>query len=351
MPQNFKMDILNIIESSPLKKNKVVTMFGMDLVRYYRWQKKYYFTDSLEDKRGAKKKAVTLKNIYREDVVGIRKLGDIRGYVIGPDRIVSELEDRGIVICHETARQILHMEGLIKPRPREQKHEWQRFEAENTNDLWQMDIIYVFIHGLGYHYLFNILDDYSRKLIHCALSPIASAKEAVWTLKEAIKIAGVNPKAVLTDRGIQFYSGDEKEYGQFEKYLEAKHIDHKLARYRHPQTLGKIERYHRTLRLECLRHYEFDDPLETIKVVRDFNRKYNHERKHQGIGRVTPEDRYTGRDKEIKRLRMQLRKKVREERRLQNLTEKQITETATIQEIVSRWQPLALNQKELLGVN
>ena len=53
VPKNFKMDILNIVEASPLPKHKVVTMFGMDLVRYYRWQKRYYFTNSLEDKRGS----------------------------------------------------------------------------------------------------------------------------------------------------------------------------------------------------------------------------------------------------------------------------------------------------------
>lgn len=350
VPKNFKMDILNIVEASPLPKNEVVAMFGMDLVRYYRWQKRYYFTNSLEDKRGAKKKLRTLKDIYRHDVVGIRQLGEIKGFVIGPDRIVGELEDQGIVISHETARQILRAEGLIKDRPEERIHEWQRFEAENPNDLWQMDLLYVFIHGSGFHYLYNILDDYSRKLIHCALSPTASAKEAVWTLKEAIKVAGVKPKAGLTDRGTQFYSGEGKGYGLFENYLKDNQIEHKLARYRHPQTLGKLERYHRTLRVECLRRFEFDDPIEAIKVIKDFNRRYNHERKHQGIGRVTPEDRYTGRDKEIKRLRAELRKRVREERRLQNLTEEQIVEAVAIKEIAARWQPINSKQEELVAV-
>lgn len=336
VPKHFKMDILNIIEASPLPKQEVVAMFGMDLVRYYRWQKRYYFTNSLEDKRGARKKLRTLKDIYRPEVVGIRRLGEIKGFVIGPERIVADLEDQGIIISHETARQILHNEGLIKERPIERKHEWQRFEAENPNDLWQMDILYVFIHGSGYYYLYSLLDDYSRKLIHCALSPTASAKEAVWTLKEAIKLAGCRPKAVLTDRGTQFYSGEGKAYGAFENYLKDNEIEHKVARYRHPQTLGKLERYHRTLRVECLRHYDFDDPLEAIRVIKDFNRRYNHERKHQGIGRVTPQDRYTGRDKEIKKMRIELRRKVREDRRLQNLTEEQIVETATVKEIVAK---------------
>lgn len=351
VPKHFKLDILNIVEASPIKKQDVVGMFGMDLVRYYRWQKRYYFTNALEDSRGSKKKAKTLKDIYRLDVVGLRKLGDLYGFVIGPDRIVAELEDRGIIICNETVRQILIEEGLIKPRPKERKHEWQRFEAENPNDLWQMDILYVYIHGSGYYYLYTVLDDYSRKIIYCALSLTASAKEAAWTLKEAIKIAGCKPKAVLTDRGIQFYTGEGKSYGDFENYLEDKVIEHKVARYRHPQTLGKIERYHRTLRVECLRLYEFDDSIDAIKVIKDFVRRYNFERKHQGIGRVTPEDRYTGRDKEIKKMRAELRRKVREERRLQNLSEKQITEAVTIQEIAMRFQPLDLKQKELISVN
>lgn len=345
------MDILNIVEASPLPKQEVVSMFGMDMVRYYRWQKKYYRSNCLEDKRGAKKKLRTLKDIYRKDVVKIRKEGDEKGYVIGPERIVSELEDQGIIICGETARQILHQEGLIVPQPKEKKHEWRRFEAENPNDLWQMDILYVFIHGIGFHYLYSILDDHSRKLIHCALSPIASSKEGVWTLKEAIKLVGVKPKAVLTDRGTQFYSGEGKSFGDFENYLADNEIEHKVARYRHPQTLGKIERYHRTLRGECLRRFDFDESLEAIKVIRDYNRKYNFERKHQGIGRVTPQDRYTGQDKEIKRLRIELRRKVRQERRVQNLTEEQITEAVAIQEIALKLQPaIAMKEKELVCV-
>ncbi|MFH1541552.1 MAG: DDE-type integrase/transposase/recombinase [bacterium] len=352
MPKNFKMDIVNIVEACPLPKKEVIAMFGMDTVRYYRWQKRYYFTNSLEDTRGAKKKVKTLKDIYRTEIVGIRELGKVKGYVIGPDRIVAELEDRGIIISHETARQTLHQEGLIKPRPAERKHEWRRFEAENPNDLWQTDILYVFIHGSGFHYLYSILDDHSRKLIHCALSPTATSREAVWTLKEAIKLAGTKPLAVLTDRGTQFYSGVGKAYGEFENYLQDNGIEHKVARYRHPQTLGKIERYHRTLRAECLRHYEFDDPIEAIRVIKDYNRKYSFERKHQGIGRVTPQDRYTGRDKEIKKLRAELRRRVREERRLQNLTEQQITETVAIQEIVMKLQPITstAKQKELVEV-
>ena len=270
VPKNFKIDILNIVEASPVPKHKVVTMFGMDLVRYYRWQKKYYLTNSLEDKRGAKKKTRTLNDIYRTDIVGIRALGKATGYVIGPDRIVAELEDRGIIVSRETARLTLHQEGLIKPRPQKRKHEWRRFEAENPNDLWQTDILYAFIHGWGYCYLYSILDDYSRKLIYCSLSPTASSKEAVWTLKEAIKIAGTKPKAVLTDRGTQFFSGAGKSFGDFENYLADKKIEHKVARYRHPQTLGKIERYHRSLRAECLRHYEFNDPLVAIREIKDF---------------------------------------------------------------------------------
>ena len=358
MPKNFKLDVLNIVEASPLPKHEVVGMFGMDLVRYYRWQKRYYFTNSLEDKRGAKKKLRSLKDLYREEIVGLRNLGKIKGYVIGPERIAAELEDRGIIISHETARQVLIDEGLIEPQAREKKHEWHRFEAEAPNDLWQTDMLYVFIHGYGYQYLFSILDDYSRKLIHCSLSSIASAQQALWTLKEAIKIAGAKPKSVLTDRGTQFYSGEGKAFGIFEKYLEEQGIEHKVARYRHPQTLGKIERYHRSLRGECLRKYEFDDPLETIKVIKDYNRGYNHERKHQGIGRVTPEDRYTGRDKVIKRLRQELRKKVYAERRSQSLTEPQIVELVAIQEIVRKLSPInyvcqSADRKEpvLVGVN
>lgn len=331
-----KLDILGIIEASPVKKQKCIELFGMSAVRYYRWQLKYYLDNCLDDRRGRyERKRIRLEDLYRKQIVAIRQEGIHGKYVIGPETIMGRLEDEGIFLSHETIRQVLLQEGLIEPRPKVPRHEYKRFEAENPNDLWQIDILHAFVCGFGYVYLFNVLDDYSRKIMHWNVFPVATALEAKEVVKEAMAVNKVKPESILTDRGTQFYSGEGNKYGKFEKFLEAEDINHILARVKHPQTLGKVERYHRTLRQMCLNLQTFNDPIELRRAIRVFVDEYNYRRKHKGIGRVTPHQRYAGQDKEIIQKREALRKSIIQQRRGQQPTrEDQIQKEIATYEVV-----------------
>jgi len=311
VPKDVKLSILNIVEASPVKKSWLVRKLGMTPIKYYRWAQKYYLDNSLEDKRGGYKvRRPRLEDLYRKQIIDIRKNKFLGKAIIGPERIMDALEEEGIFLSHETIRKVLHQEGLIVPRPRQEIHEYKRFEADYPNDLWQTDFLYLHITGIGYYFLCSILDDYSRKIIYWQLTATATAKEAIATLRGAISNANCLPKRVLTDRGTQFFTGIGKKKGHFELFLQEKNIQHSVARIRHPQTLGKIERYHRSLRQECLNHYDFDDPIETRRIIREYVHNYNTIRKHKGIGRVTPESRYLGEDKEIRLLRRRLRQEI-----------------------------------------
>jgi len=331
-----KLDILSIIEASPIKKQQAITLFGMSPVRYYRWQLKYYLDNCLDDRRGRyERKETRLADLYRKQIRAIRQQGVFGKYAIGPETIMGKLEDEGIFLSHETIRQILHQEGLIEPRAKAPRHEYKRFEAPEPNVLWQMDILHAFVLGFGYVYVFSVLDDHSRKIMHWRASPLATGKEAVETLKEAMELNHVTPEKLLTDRGTQFYSGTGKRYGQFEKYLEASGIKHILARVKHPQTLGKIERYHRTMRQLCLNLKVFSDPIELRRAIRVFVDEYNYRRKHKAIGRVTPHQRYTGQAKEIIEQRDKLRQQIIQLRRTSYISEEQIQKEIATSEIVS----------------
>jgi transposase InsO family protein len=326
---------LSIIEASPIRKSRAIAMFGMAPVRYYRWQLKYYLDNCLDDKRGRyERRRIRIEDLYRKQIIDIRKMGVHGKYVIGPETIMGKLEDQGIFISHETIRNILHREGLIEPRPKALQHEYKRFEAEYPNLMWQMDILHAFVCGYGYYYLFSILDDHSRMIMHWELFPLATAKEAVYTLKAAMELHGVKPEKKLTDRGVQFYSGEGKKYGHFEKFLEQEDIEHVLARVKHPQTLGKIERYHRTLRQMCLNLQQFNDPMELKRAIRVFVDEYNYRRKHKAIGRVTPYQRYTGADKEIIRAREELRQQIISERRFGISSDSAIQKEVACQEVI-----------------
>ena len=308
VPKDLKLGILNLVEAAPFKRVAILKKLDMPYVKYFRWTQKYYLDNCLEDKRGGRSKTTPrLEDLYRRQISEIRANKFLGHAVVGPERIADELELQGIFLSHETVRKILHQQGLIEPRPKVAVHEFKRFEAEAKNDLWQMDFLYLFVQGVGYIFLCSVLDDFSRKIIHWQLSPNATAELAVSTLKGAVSAAKSNPKRVLTDRGIQFFTGQGKAKGKFERFLEDANVEHTLARVRHPQTLGKIERYHRSLRQECLNHYVFDDPIETRRIVREYVHNYNNFRKHKGIGRVTPHQRYSGTDAQVRKLREQLR--------------------------------------------
>ncbi|MFH1542461.1 MAG: DDE-type integrase/transposase/recombinase [bacterium] len=336
MSKEDKLDVLSIVEASPIKKQQAIALFGMSPVRYYRWQLKYYLDNCLDDRRGRyERKGTRLADLYRQQIRAMRQQGVFGQYVIGPETIMGKLEDEGIFLSHETIRQVLHQEGLIEPRAKAPKHEYKRFEAPEPNVMWQIDILHAFVLGFGYVYLFTVLDDHSRRIMHWKASPIATGQEAVETIKEAMALNNVKPAQILTDRGTQFYSGTGKRYGQFEKYLEHSEIKHILARVKHPQTLGKIERYHRTLRQMCLNLKTFCDPIELRRAIRVFVDEYNYRRKHKGIGRVTPHQRYSGQAKEIIERRDILRKQIVQQRRSSYISEEQIQKEIAASEIVS----------------
>jgi hypothetical protein len=143
VPKEVKLDILKTVEASPVSKGKIIDLFDMHRIRYYRWQKKYYLDDCLDDKRGYNKKPsmMRIEDLYRKEIITIRNQGNERGFVVGPLRIMDMLAEQKIFVSYETIRKVLVNEGLVKPRPRNIVHAYKRFEACEPNEMWQIDII------------------------------------------------------------------------------------------------------------------------------------------------------------------------------------------------------------------
>jgi putative transposase len=160
-----------------------------------------------------------------------------------------------------------------------------------------------------------VLDDFSRYIISWKLSPTMGATDVTKTLDQALAITGVDQVRVkhrprlLSDNGSAYVSGELREY------LGRRRMAHTRGAPYHPQTQGKIERYHRTMKkVVKLEHYYF--PWELEAALRDFVAYYNNERYHESLDNVTPADVYFGRQyavlterDKIKRLTMKRRKK------------------------------------------
>lgn len=183
------------------------------------------------------------------------------------------------------------------------------------NQMWQTDFTYVKVIGWGWLYLSTILDDYSRYVIGWKLCGNMRAEDVTDTLDIALSASGCNSAKVLhkprllSDNGSSYIAADLAEY------LEDKGMKHVRGAPIHPQTRGKIERWHQTLKKRILlENYFFEGELEAAIAV--FIDHYNHRRYHESIGNLTPADFYFGRGETILAERRRIKQQTIQNRRL-----------------------------------
>jgi len=191
----------------------------------------------------------------------------------------------------ETVRRTLRSEALIVPSPKKPQRNMTRprfFERSTPNQLWQSDIV-TFRLGGRYAYLIGFIDDYSRYMTGLELYRTQTADQVLEVYRRAMGEYGV-PKEMLTDQGRQYTSwrGSTK----FERELAKDRIKHITSRPHHPMTLGKIERFWKTVYEEFLVRAQFGSFEEARERIRHWLTYYNHKRPHQGIGGLCPADRY-----------------------------------------------------------
>ncbi len=177
---------------------------------------------------------------------------------------------------------------------------------------------YFRITGWGWYYLSTVLDDYSRYIISWRLAGSMAAEDVKDTLDDALARTGIEQVKVrhkprlLSDNGPCYISRELREY------LADKEMCHTRGKPYHPQTQGKIERYHRTMKnVVKLRNYYLPEQLE--REIGMFVDYYNNKRVHESLDNVTPADVYLGRHHEILTARQQLKMQTLRRRRCYNL--------------------------------
>jgi transposase InsO family protein len=178
-----------------------------------------------------------------------------------------------------------------KREPGPTPEEVGRFERGEPNDLWQIDFTAPFVIAGGAKvWPIPILDDNARFCVALHAAPVCSAEYALECLRAAAVCYGM-PLEVLSDHGSAF--GTSPSYvSEFSAFLWACGIKHTQGRYAHPQTQGKLERFNRTLRLECIRRHEYDNFADWNKCFEEYRHIYNDIRPHQSLSDSTPASRY-----------------------------------------------------------
>lgn len=264
--------------------------FGISRKTGYKWLKRYEDGQMLSDRSRAPKtnSRKTSENIENK-ILNVRY--DNPGW--GAATIHKVLENSGVenLPCVRTVNNVLKRNNCISEEESEKRHKYIRFQKEHCNDMWQTDFKGDFSLLDGNRcFPLDIIDDRSRFLIK--IVPSTSTKNLVIpTFEEAFYEYGM-PLSVLSDNGGQF-AGFKQGYTQFEKWLMCLDILPIHCRIKHPQTQGKIERFHRTLNNELLKHNTFSDIAQADKCMQDWRDKYNNIRPHEALEMLTPSQVYS----------------------------------------------------------
>jgi transposase InsO family protein len=224
-------------------------------------------------------------------IVALRKDLAEAGHDAGAETIAWHLRQQaGCSPSVATIWRILSRRGFVTPQPHKRpRSSWRRFQAGLPNELWQADITHWPLAGGSDAEILNIVDDHSRLLTGSTARAVFKAGDIVADLHTAMARHG-RPERMLTDNGAVFtgiYRG--RGWVALERELTALGIGLSHCRPYHPQTCGKVERFHQTLK-KWLAH---QDPATTITELQaqldTFTAYYNTRRPHRAIGRRTPQ--------------------------------------------------------------
>ena len=264
--------------------------FGIARPTGYRWRKRYQQAGTLtgvcERSRRPWRSPGQTEPWKQERVVALRQQ---TGW--GAKKLQVLLAEEGMVLPVITIHRIVQRRGLVRE---EDSHApaVERFERARPNELWQMDGKGEYRTGDGTCYPLSILDDHSRYAVGLYGLPQFSATQVYPCLVETFERYGV-PEAMLMDHGTLWWSMTNG-YGLtwLSVWLIEQGIRLHFGRIRHPQTQGKVERFHRTLN-EAIRHRGRPQKLnEWGAVLAEFRQTYNELRPHEGIGMQRPAERY-----------------------------------------------------------
>lgn len=267
--------------------------YGISRTTAYKFLKRYESAGvaGLEDRsRRPRRQPRRVPSQVEDAVVGTRR----EHPAWGPRKIAARLRMLGAVApAPSTVQSILHRNGLISPTASAAARPFMRFERPEPNDLWQMDFKGHFpMRSGGRCHPLTVIDDHSRYLVGLQ----ACSNETAETVEE--RLTGIfrrygMPWAMLADNGTPW--GCEREtqsYGPTEVWLFRRGVDVLHGRPRHPQTQGKDERLHRTLKAELLGTRTMANLEDAQQQFDAWRPMYNAERPHEALGNAPPISRY-----------------------------------------------------------
>jgi transposase InsO family protein/transposase-like protein len=316
-PPSEKLEIIRLVEGSHLPTKRTLDKLGVPRTTFYRWYDRYLAggPEALEDRSPRPSR---VWNRIPEPVREKIKELALKESDLSPRELAVQFTDtEKYFVSEASVYRILKAYDLITSPAYVVVSAADEFKDKTTrpNQLWQTDFTYLKVIGWGWFYLSTILDDYSRYIIAWKLCTTMKTGDVTDTLDLALQASGCDQATVLhkprllSDNGASYISGD------LANWLDDQQMDHVRGAPYHPQTQGKIERWHQTLKNRILleNYYLPGDLQQQIDAFVDH---YNHQRYHESLQNLTPADVYFGRGQAILKQRERTKRQTIETRRL-----------------------------------
>jgi putative transposase len=318
-PASEKLEIIRIVEQSHLPTRRTLEKLGIARRTFCRWYDRYLTggPEALEDRPSAPSR---VWNRIPPDIHDrIIELALERSELSPRELAVTFTDQQRYFVSEATVYRLLKAHDLITSPAFVVIKAADRFHTPTVrpNEMWQTDFTYFKIIGWGWMYLSTVLDDFSRYIIAWRLCSTMRAEDVTDTLDMALQASGyehaqgIHKPRLLSDNGPSYIAGELADY------IEAQRMSHVRGAPFHPQTQGKIERWHQTLKNRILlENYFLPGDLEA--QIEAFVEHYNHQRYHESLNNVTPADAYFGRAETIIKQRERIKRQTIEYRRLQH---------------------------------
>ncbi len=270
-----------------IKETKMVNWLGISRSKFYNWQSRY---GKVNEHNSWIPRDFWLTNDERHAIADYYHDNPLEGY----RRLCYMMMDADVVaVSPSSVYRVLTRANLLNRWNRKESKKGTGFvQPLQAHDHWHIDISYINICGTFY-YMCSVLDGFSRYIVHWEIREAMKESDVEIILQRAKeKFPDAKPR-VISDNGPQFIAKDFKEF------IKVSGMTHVKTSPYYPQSNGKLERYHRTIKSTCIR---VNTPLsldDAQRLVTDFVVHYNDTRLHSAIGYITPKDKLQGRAETI----------------------------------------------------
>jgi len=267
----------------------IVNWLGISRSKFYDWQKRY---GKVNEHNAWIPRDFWLTEVENQAIINYYADNPLEGY----RRLTYMMMDEDIVaVSPSSVYRVLLNAGLLSRWNGKSSKKGSGFQQPlKAHEHWHIDISYLNICGTFY-YMCSILDGFSRYIVHWEIRESMTEAEVEIILQRAReKFPDAKPR-IISDNGPQFISKDFKEF------IRISGMTHVKTSPYYPQSNGKLERYHKTIKSTCIRVRTPLSMADCVRIVTEFVEHYNNIRLHSAIGYITPKDKLQGRAESILR--------------------------------------------------